>query len=100
MPTASRFARLRFVAILGLLSAFGPFSVDLYLPALPDLTGDLDASASLGQLTLTASIAGLGLGQLVSGPLSDRFGRRRPIVATVCLLLGIALPGLLLWVYR
>ena len=80
MPTESRFARLRFVTILGLLSAFGPFSVDLYLPALPDLTADLDTSASLGQLTLTASIAGLGLGQLVAGPLSDRFGRRPPLL--------------------
>ena len=69
--------------ILGLLSAFGPFSIDLYLPALPELTRDLDATASLGQLTLTASIAGLALGQLVAGPLSDRFGRRPPLLAGV-----------------
>jgi DHA1 family bicyclomycin/chloramphenicol resistance-like MFS transporter len=81
--TQSRLARLRFVTILGLLSAFGPFSIDLYLPALPELTRDLGASASLGQLTLTASIAGLALGQLVAGPLSDRFGRRPPLLAGV-----------------
>ena len=66
--------------ILGLLSAFGPFSIDLYLPALPELTRDLGASTSLGQLTLTASIAGLALGQLIAGPLSDRFGRRPPLL--------------------
>ncbi len=76
----SRLSRLRFVAILGLLTAFGPFSIDLYLPALPELTRDLGASASLGQLTLTASIAGLALGQLIAGPLSDRFGRRPPLL--------------------
>ena len=76
----SRLARLRFVTILGLLTAFGPFSIDLYLPALPQLTRDLGASASLGQLTLTASIAGLALGQLIAGPLSDRFGRRPPLL--------------------
>lgn len=83
-PDRSRLARLRFVTILGLLSAFGPFSIDLYLPALPELTRDLGAGASVGQLTLTASIAGLALGQLIAGPLSDRFGRRPP------LLIGIA----------
>ena len=76
----ARFARLRFVTILGLLTAFGPFSIDLYLPALPELTDDLGASASAGQLTLTASIAGLALGQLIAGPLSDRFGRRLPLL--------------------
>ena len=79
-PDQSRLARVRFVTILGLLTAFGPFSIDLYLPALPELTRDLGASASLGQLTLTASIAGLALGQLVAGPLSDRFGRRPPLI--------------------
>ncbi len=76
----SRLARLRFVTILGLLSAFGPFSIDLYLPALPELTSELGASPSVGQLTLTASIAGLALGQLAWGPLSDRFGRRPPLL--------------------
>ena len=76
----SRLSRVRFVTILGLLTAFGPFSIDLYLPALPELTRDLGASTSVGQLTLTASIAGLALGQLVAGPLSDRFGRRPPLL--------------------
>lgn len=68
------------IVILGALSAFGPLSVDFYLPGLPKLTGDFHASASAGQLTLTACVLGLALGQLAVGPLSDRFGRRRPLV--------------------
>jgi DHA1 family bicyclomycin/chloramphenicol resistance-like MFS transporter len=68
------------VLILGALGAFAPLSIDLYLPALPDLTRDLDARASEGQLTLTACLAGLALGQLAFGPLSDRLGRRRPLL--------------------
>ncbi len=79
----SRLSRLWLVMILGALTAFGPFSIDLYLPVLPDLTRDLGTSASMGQLTLTASIAGLGIGQLIAGPLSDRFGRRPPLLIGV-----------------
>ncbi len=71
--------------VLGALSAFGPLAIDLYLPGLPELGRDLGASASASQLTLTACLAGLALGQLVAGPLSDRFGRRRPLVAGVAL---------------
>jgi DHA1 family bicyclomycin/chloramphenicol resistance-like MFS transporter len=71
--------------VLGGLSAFGPLSMDMYLPGLPQLGRDLDASASVVQFTLTACIAGLALGQLVAGPLSDRFGRRRPLLAGVTL---------------
>jgi len=76
---------LRLVVILGALSAFGPLSVDFYLPALPQLTSDLDASASAGQLTLTACVLGLAFGQLAIGPLSDRFGRRPPLIAGLAL---------------
>jgi DHA1 family bicyclomycin/chloramphenicol resistance-like MFS transporter len=68
------------VVILGLLSTFGPLSIDMYLPGLPDLVDDLDSSAALGQLTLTACMLGLALGQLVAGPLSDAWGRRRPLL--------------------
>ena len=57
---------------------FGPLSMDMYLPGLPALGRDLDASASATQLTLTACLAGLALGQLVAGPVSDRVGRRAP----------------------
>jgi MFS transporter, DHA1 family, multidrug resistance protein len=77
--------RLSLLVVLGLLSAFGPLSVDFYLPGLPKLTSDFGASASSGQLTLTACVLGLGFGQLAAGPLSDRFGRRPPLLAGLAL---------------
>ena len=70
----------RTVVVLGLLSTFGPLSLDLYLPALPQLADDLGASASLAQLSITACLVGLAVGQLVAGPLSYRLGRRRPLI--------------------
>ncbi len=73
------------VITLGALSGFGPLCLDMYLPALPDLAVDLASTAGAAQLTLSACIIGLALGQLLAGPLSDRLGRRRP------LLLGVAL---------
>jgi len=66
---------------LGMLSAFGPLSLDLYLPSLPRIATDLAASDASVQLTLSGSLAGLALGQLLVGPLSDRVGRRRPLLA-------------------
>ena len=62
--------------LLLLLTVFGPISMDLYLPALPALTADLGAATSVAQLTVTACLIGLAAGQLIAGPLSDRFGRR------------------------
>lgn len=62
--------------LLLLLTVFGPISMDLYLPALPALTRDLDAATSVAQLTVTACLIGLAAGQLVTGSLSDRYGRR------------------------
>ncbi len=71
-----------------MLSTFGPISLDLYLPVLPELATDLGASASGAQLTITACLLGLAVGQLVAGPLSDQFGRRRPLlIGLVCYLL-------------
>lgn len=70
----------RFVFILGGLTAFGPLSIDMYLPAFPALSGDFRVSPSVVQLTLTACLVGLALGQLVAGPLSDTVGRRRPLL--------------------
>jgi DHA1 family bicyclomycin/chloramphenicol resistance-like MFS transporter len=75
--------RARLVVILGALSAFGPLSIDMYLPGLPALGATLDAPPWAVQLTLTACLAGLALGQIVAGPLSDRFGRRRPLLLGV-----------------
>ncbi len=66
--------------VLGLLSTFGPISLDLYLPALPQLAAELAASTSAAQLTITACLIGLAVGQIIAGPLSDRFGRKRPLM--------------------
>lgn len=73
----------RVAVVLGLLETFGPISMDLYMPALPRLAADLGTSESLGQATMSACMLGLALGQLVLGPLSDRFGRRRPLLVGV-----------------
>ena len=62
--------------LLLLLTVFGPISMDLYLPALPALTDQLDAATSVAQLTITACLVGLAAGQLIAGPISDRLGRR------------------------
>jgi DHA1 family bicyclomycin/chloramphenicol resistance-like MFS transporter len=70
----------RLIVLLGSIVAIGPLSIDTYLPAFPEMSRALDASASAVQLTLTACLAGIALGQLVAGSLSDRFGRRRPIL--------------------
>ncbi|MCH6166784.1 multidrug effflux MFS transporter [Pseudonocardia alaniniphila] len=77
----TRGARLRLVLVLGALIALGPFTIDMYLPALPTISTDLLTSSATVQLTLTGTLLGLGLGQLVIGPLSDRFGRRLPLLA-------------------
>ncbi|MGH2916144.1 MAG: multidrug effflux MFS transporter [Solirubrobacteraceae bacterium] len=71
------------LVVLAALSAFGPLSLDMYLPGLPALTRDLHASASAGALTITACMIGLGAGQLVAGPASDGRGRRTPLLAGV-----------------
>ncbi|MFJ1791474.1 multidrug effflux MFS transporter [Kitasatospora griseola] len=68
------------VGVLGSLAALGPLTTDLYLPALPELTADLHSTAPAAQLTLTGSLLGMALGQLLFGPLSDRIGRRRPLL--------------------
>ncbi|MFF8100796.1 multidrug effflux MFS transporter [Streptomyces sp. NPDC016640] len=66
--------------VLGGLTATPPLAMDMYLPALPQVTESLHASAATVQLTLTACLAGMALGQLVVGPMSDRWGRRRPLL--------------------
>ncbi|GMB01242.1 multidrug effflux MFS transporter [Pelosinus sp. IPA-1] len=66
--------------LLGALASFGPLSIDMYLPALPNLASDLKASTSLTQLSLTACLLGIASGQLFAGPISDVSGRRRPLL--------------------
>ncbi|MEP7189294.1 MAG: MFS transporter, partial [Roseiflexaceae bacterium] len=68
------------VLILGGLSAIGPLSTDMYLPALPALSRELASTVSQTQLTLSAGILGLSLGQVLAGPSSDALGRRRPLL--------------------
>ncbi|MFC4946309.1 multidrug effflux MFS transporter [Pseudonocardia sp. GCM10023141] len=72
--------RLRLILVLGALIALGPLTIDMYLPALPSITADLATSSATIQLTLTGTLVGLALGQLVIGPLSDSFGRRKPLL--------------------
>lgn len=71
------------VLLLGSLTAFGPLSMDMYLPGLPVIADDMNASTSLVQLSLTACLVGLGAGQLVFGPMSDIYGRRKPLIITL-----------------
>ncbi|ARU63696.1 Bcr/CflA family drug resistance efflux transporter [Tumebacillus avium] len=80
VATPARTRRYWMAVILGSLSAFGPLSLDMYLPALPALADDLNTSASMVQLSLTACLLGLALGQLVAGPVSDVRGRRMPLL--------------------
>ncbi|MBD0747052.1 multidrug effflux MFS transporter [Streptomyces sp. CBMA152] len=77
---AARRASLLVTLVLGGLTALPPLSMDMYLPALPEVTGALHAPAATVQLTLTACLAGMALGQLVVGPMSDKWGRRRPLL--------------------
>lgn len=76
-PVGGHRARL---VVLGALTAAAPLSLDTYLPALPALAADLATTPSVTQLSLTACLVGLALGQLVAGPLSDVLGRRRPML--------------------
>lgn len=78
--TTDRTGRLRLVLILGALASFAPLSLDMYLPGLPRLAGDFHVSDSAVQLTLTSCLIGLSLGQLLAGPLADKWGRRRPLL--------------------
>ncbi|MGY1435372.1 multidrug effflux MFS transporter [Streptomyces reniochalinae] len=78
--TRRRRAGLLITLILGGLTALPPLSIDMYLPALPEVGAALHVPAATAQLTLTACLIGLAVGQLIVGPMSDRFGRRRPLL--------------------
>nr|CRL69044.1 Bcr/CflA subfamily drug resistance transporter [Mycolicibacterium komanii] len=73
------------IVVLGVMVALGPLTIDMYLPALPRIAEELGVSSSVAQLTLTGTLLGLALGQLVVGPLSDSLGRRRPLMAGIVL---------------
>ncbi|MCV7268435.1 multidrug effflux MFS transporter [Mycolicibacterium doricum] len=84
-PVRGAPGRAQMIVVLGALVALGPLTIDIYLPALPSIADELSVSSSVAQLTLTGTLAGLALGQLVVGPLSDSLGRRRPLMAGIVL---------------
>jgi DHA1 family bicyclomycin/chloramphenicol resistance-like MFS transporter len=84
-PTPTYRPNAKYVLLLGLMCALPAISTDIYLPSLPDVAADLHTSATAAQLTMTAMLIGGAVGQLVIGPLSDRFGRRRPVLVGVSL---------------
>jgi DHA1 family bicyclomycin/chloramphenicol resistance-like MFS transporter len=77
----------RIALVIGLLGAVGPFAIDMYLPALPDVAADLGASAQATQATLSVFFAAFGISQLAYGPLSDQFGRKPPLYAGLAIFL-------------
>lgn len=77
--------RLLYIVLLGALTALGPFTIDLYLPAFPVLEDDFQTTAAAIQLTLTGTMVGFGIGQLIVGPLSDKVGRRVPLLVVTAL---------------
>ncbi|MEW2332531.1 multidrug effflux MFS transporter [Micromonospora chersina] len=79
------------LVLLGTLTAIGPLSLDMYLPAFPAMTRDLGADQAGIQLSLTTCLIGLAVGQFVTGPLSDRWGRRRPVLIGVAAYTVLAL---------
>lgn len=78
--TMSKRRRMGTAAILGSLSALGPLSIDMYLSAFPQLAKEMDATPAMIQLSLTACLVGIALGQIVVGPISDVIGRRKPLL--------------------
>ena len=85
MSTPTQRISASFVVLLGALTAIGPFTIDLYLAAFPRITSDLHTEPANVQLTITATLVGLALGQLLIGSLSDALGRRRPLIAGLAL---------------
>ncbi len=84
-PAMTTRERVRLVIILGAMTALGPLTIDTYLPALPSITRNLQSTSAAVGLTLTGTLVGFAVGQLVMGPISDSFGRRRPMMMGVAL---------------
>ncbi len=90
-------SRLFLLIAMGMMSAFGPFVTDFYLPGLPALAASFNTSTSWVQLSLTSSMAGLASGQLLIGPASDRYGRKKPLVLSMALFIVSTVACLLAW---
>lgn len=91
----TRGQKLVYILVLGLLTALGPFTVDLYLPAFPAIQQQFGVDASAVQLTLTGTMVGFSLGQLIVGPLSDKIGRKGPLVGAAILHIGASIAAAL-----
>ena len=81
----------KLLLVIGSLCLFGPLCIDMYLPALPTIGVDLHAGTSSVQLSLTACLVGIAFGQILVGPLSDRFGRKRPLAIGLLVFIGASL---------
>jgi DHA1 family bicyclomycin/chloramphenicol resistance-like MFS transporter len=88
MSATRKYDRLRLVLLLGAFSALGPLTIDMYLPSFPQIAASFGTHASFVQLSLTACLIGLGLGQMIMGPLSDVHGRRKPVIISLMLYLA------------
>lgn len=75
------------ILILGLLTAIGPFSIDMYLPAFPDIAVNLHSTVAQVMLSLSSFFIGISVGQLIYGPLLERLGRKKPLYAGLCIYL-------------
>ncbi|MDS9472881.1 Bcr/CflA family efflux MFS transporter [Sporosarcina pasteurii] len=80
MTTINGIKRLRFALLLGALAAMGPLTIDMYLPSFPTIVASFDTTASFVQVSLTACLLGIGIGQLILGPMSDVHGRKKPLL--------------------
>ena len=89
-PPVSPPRNLRFTWYLGVITALGPFSFDAYVPAFPAMAADLVATTTQIQLTLTAALVGMAIGQLILGPLSDRYGRRAPLLIALAVYIVVS----------
>ncbi|MBM7653451.1 Bcr/CflA family multidrug efflux MFS transporter [Neobacillus cucumis] len=87
MNTTSGKKRIQLAILLGSLGLLGPFTIDTYLPSFPTIVKDFHTTASLVQISLTSCLLGLGLGQLIIGPMSDVKGRRQPLIIFIILYL-------------
>ncbi len=76
--------KIYLILVLGLLTAIGPFSIDMYLPAFPDIAKGLNTSVSQVMLSLSSFFIGISAGQLLYGPLLERYGRKKPLYAGLC----------------